>query len=79
MIYYVDGDFMSRRGIEAASFTVHPNGIPHGPHPGTYEGSIGKTRDATSWRSWWTRSVRSSLTQEALALEDEGYAFSWLS
>ena len=35
---------MSRKGIEPASFTVHPNGIPHGPHPGTYEGSIGKTR-----------------------------------
>ena len=44
VIYYVHGDFMSRRGIEPASFTVHPNGIPHGPHPGTYEGSIGKTK-----------------------------------
>ncbi len=44
VIYYVKGDFMSRKGIESAALTVHPNGIPHGPHPGTYEGSIGKTR-----------------------------------
>ena len=44
VIYYVKGDFMSRRGIESAALTVHPNGIPHGPHPGTYEGSIGKAR-----------------------------------
>ena len=42
VIYYVEGDFMSRRGVGSASLTVHPNGIPHGPHPGTYEGSIGK-------------------------------------
>ena len=35
---------MSRKGIERASITAHPNGIPHGPHPGTYEGSIGKER-----------------------------------
>ena len=44
VIYYVAGDFMSRRGTEPAAFTVHPNGIPHGPHPGAYEGSIGKDR-----------------------------------
>ncbi len=42
VLYYVEGEFMSRKGIERASVTVHPNGIPHGPHPGTYEGSIGK-------------------------------------
>ena len=42
VLYYVEGDFMSRKGVERASFTIHPNGIPHGPHPGTYEGSIGK-------------------------------------
>src|SRR5206468_1115161 len=42
VIYYVAGNFMSRRGVEIASFTVHPAGIPHGPHPGTVEASIGK-------------------------------------
>ncbi len=44
VLYYVEGDFMSRKGIDRGSFTVHPNGIPHGPHPGTYEASIGKAR-----------------------------------
>ena len=39
VIYYAEGDFMSRKGVDRASLTVHPNGIPHGPHPGTYEGS----------------------------------------
>jgi homogentisate 1,2-dioxygenase len=78
VIYYVAGDFMSRRGIEAASITVHPNGIPHGPAPGTYEGSIGKTE--TRELAVMVDTFRPLLlTQEALALEDEGYAFSWLS
>jgi homogentisate 1,2-dioxygenase len=78
VIYYVDGEFMSRRGIEAASLTVHPNGIPHGPAPGTYEGSIGKT--ATNELAVMIDTFRPlSLTTQALALEDEGYAFSWLS
>ena len=44
VLYYVEGDFMSRKGIDRASFTVHPNGVPHGPHPGTYEASIGKEK-----------------------------------
>ena len=71
VIYYVDGDFMSRRGIESASITVHPNGIPHGPAPGTYEGSIGKTE--TRELAVMVDTFRPLLlTQEALALEDEG-------
>lgn len=42
VLYYVRGNFMSRKGIDIASFTLHPGGIPHGPHPGTVEASIGK-------------------------------------
>ena len=42
VIYYVAGNFMSRRGVGITSFTLHPAGIPHGPHPGTAEASIGK-------------------------------------
>ena len=38
MIYYVDGNFSSRKGIEVGSVTLHPSGIPHGPHPGLAEG-----------------------------------------
>jgi homogentisate 1,2-dioxygenase len=42
VLYYVKGNFMSRKGVDIASFTLHPGGIPHGPHPGTAEASIGK-------------------------------------
>jgi homogentisate 1,2-dioxygenase len=77
VIYYVDGDFMSRRGIEPASFTVHPNGIPHGPHPGTYEGSIGKK--GTDELAVMVDTFRPlQLTTHAAGLEDESYPFSWI-
>lgn len=42
VLYYVDGDFMSRNNIERGQITLHPAGIPHGPHPGAYERSIGQ-------------------------------------
>jgi homogentisate 1,2-dioxygenase len=44
LIFYASGDFTSRRGIEPGSLSHHPAGIPHGPHPGAYEASIGKTK-----------------------------------
>jgi homogentisate 1,2-dioxygenase len=76
VIYYVAGDFMSRRGIEPAALTVHPNGIPHGPHPGAYEGSIGKDRtDELAVMIDTFRPLR--LTADAAALEDETYFGSW--
>ncbi len=76
VIYYVKGDFMSRRGVEPAAITVHPNGIPHGPHPGTYEGSIGKAR--TEELAVMVDTFRPlALTEQAAALEDERYAYSW--
>jgi homogentisate 1,2-dioxygenase len=76
VIYYVQGNFMSRKGVEAASFTVHPNGIPHGPHPGTYEGSIGKkgTEELAVMVDTF-RPLR--LTTHAAAMEDEKYSMSW--
>ena len=77
VLYYVEGDFMSRKGIERASLTIHPNGIPHGPHPGTYEGSIGKTRtEELAVMVDTFRPLR--LTRHALEMEDEGYVYSWL-
>src|SRR3546814_18932596 len=42
VLYYVEGDFMSRKSVERGQITLHPGGIPHGPHPGTVEKSIGK-------------------------------------
>lgn len=77
VLYYVEGDFMSRKGIEQASFTIHPNGIPHGPHPGTYEGSIGKVR--TEELAVMVDTFRPlNLTTHALAFEDREYPYSWL-
>ena len=67
---------MSRKGIESAAFTVHPSGIPHGPHPGTYEGSIGKTHtDELAVMVDTFRPLR--LTTFATAVSDEHYPFSW--
>lgn len=77
VLYYVEGNFMSRRGIEVGSFTVHPNGIPHGPHPGTYEGSIGK--QSTEELAVMVDTFRPlRLTKRAVEMEDEGYVYSWL-
>jgi homogentisate 1,2-dioxygenase len=77
VLYYVEGEFMSRKGIERASVTVHPNGIPHGPHPGTYEGSIGKreTHELAVMVDTF-RPLRA--TAVAQDMEDEAYAMSWL-
>jgi homogentisate 1,2-dioxygenase len=77
VLYYVEGDFMSRKGIERASFTIHPNGIPHGPHPGTYEGSIGKAKtDELAVMVDTFRPLR--LARNAHDIEDKEYVYSWL-
>lgn len=77
VLYYVEGQFMSRKGINRASITVHPNGIPHGPHPGTYEGSIGqKATEELAVMVDTFRPLR--LTTFARNIEDEHYPYSWL-
>ena len=76
VLYYVEGDFMSRKGIGSGSFTLHPGGIPHGPHPGAVEASIGK--EATDELAVMVDTFRPlHLTRTALDLEDTGYAYSW--
>ena len=50
VLYYAEGDFMSRKGIERGSFTLHPGGIPHGPHPGTTEAVHRQDGDARAGR-----------------------------
>ena len=77
VIYYVAGNFMSRRGVEISSFTLHPAGIPHGPHPGTVEASIGK--EATEELAVMVDTFHPlNMTPEAAGLEDGSYAYSWL-
>ncbi|MHB8959009.1 MAG: homogentisate 1,2-dioxygenase [Candidatus Limnocylindrales bacterium] len=77
VIYYVAGNFMSRRGVGIASFTLHPAGIPHGPHPGTVEASIGK--EATEELAVMVDTFRPLfLTRQAAELENPRYPYSWL-
>jgi homogentisate 1,2-dioxygenase len=77
VLYYVEGEFMSKKGVERASLTVHHNGIPHGPHPGTYEGSIGKEKtEELAVMVDTFRPLR--MTKQATELEDEAYVWSWL-
>jgi len=76
VIYYVNGNFMSRRGIDVASFTLHPHGIPHGPHPGTAEASIGK--EATDELAVMVDTFRPlKLTHWAEEYDDPNYPMSW--
>lgn len=77
VLYYVEGNFMSRKGIERASLTIHPNGIPHGPHPGTYEGSIGK-KETHELAVMVDTFAPLKLTRQALEMEDAQYAYSWV-
>jgi homogentisate 1,2-dioxygenase len=77
VIYYVAGNFMSRRGVDISSFTVHPAGIPHGPHPGTAEASIGK--EGTEELAVMVDTFNPlSITREAMELDDGAYPYSWL-
>ncbi|MFZ9658189.1 MAG: homogentisate 1,2-dioxygenase, partial [Crocinitomicaceae bacterium] len=76
VLYYVDGDFMSRNNIEKGQITLHPAGIPHGPHPGAYERSIGKTE--TEELAVMVDTFKPlCLTKRALELELPDYMFSW--
>lgn len=77
VLYYVDGDFMSRKHITQGMITLHPAGIPHGPHPGTVEKSIGakETKELAvmidTFKPLW-------LTEEAVKIMSEDYYQSWI-
>lgn len=76
VLYYVDGEFMSRKGIQKGSFTLHMGGLPHGPHPGMVEKSIGATKtEETAVMLDTFRPLQ--LTQEALQYVDKRYPMSW--
>ncbi|PID69686.1 MAG: homogentisate 1,2-dioxygenase [Flavobacteriales bacterium] len=77
VLYYVDGDFMSRNHIEKGFISLHPAGIPHGPHPGAYERSIGQK--ATHELAVMIDTFKPlQLTQTALEIDDGKYYKSWL-
>jgi homogentisate 1,2-dioxygenase len=76
VLYYVRGRFGSRRGVEESSFTLHPHGIPHGPHPGTIVAS--KDVKFTDELAVMLDTVKPLLlTKQALEMDDAGYPFSW--
>jgi homogentisate 1,2-dioxygenase len=77
VLYYVRGQFGSRRGVERASFTLHPRGIPHGPHPGTIVASRKMTR--TDELAVMVDTLRPlALTRPAMDFDDPQYPYSWL-
>ena len=77
VLYYVDGDFMSRNDIEEGQITLHPSGIPHGPHPGAYERSIGKK--STEELAVMVDTFKPlKLTVQALEIELPDYYKSWI-
>jgi homogentisate 1,2-dioxygenase len=77
VLYYVDGNFMSRKGVYEGSITLHPMGIPHGPHPGKIEASIGK-KDTRELAVMLDTFKPLYVTREALGVEDRNYMSSWL-
>jgi homogentisate 1,2-dioxygenase len=77
VLYYVDGEFMSRKHVERGMISLHPTGIPHGPHPGAVEKSIGQK--STSELAVMVDTFKPlKITEEALDIEDQAYYRSWV-
>jgi homogentisate 1,2-dioxygenase len=76
LLYYVDGDFMSRKNVTRGMMTLHPAGIPHGPHPGTVEKSLG-AKETKELAVMIDTFHPLQLTDTALAIENPGYTTSW--
>lgn len=76
VLYYVDGDFMSRKHVTRGMITLHPAGIPHGPHPGAVKKSIG-AKETNELAVMVDTFHPLQLTVEALEIENEGYVMSW--
>jgi homogentisate 1,2-dioxygenase len=76
VLYYVDGDFMSRKHVTRGMITLHPAGIPHGPHPGAVEKSIG-AKETKELAVMVDTFHPLQLTRQALSIEDESYVMSW--
>lgn len=77
VLYYVDGDFMSRNDIEAGHISLHPAGIPHGPHPGATERSIGQ-KETEELAVMVDTFKPLQVTEEAMNIADQTYYQSWL-
>ena len=78
VLYYVDGDFMSRNDVKPGHISLHPAGIPHGPHPGAMERSIGLV-DTRELAVMVDTFKPLAVTEEALKIADNNYYKSWLN
>lgn len=76
LLYYVDGDFMSRNNIQKGQITLHPAGVPHGPHPGAIERSIGK-KETGELAVMIDPFAPVNITKEAMNIEVKDYYKSW--
>lgn len=76
VLYYVDGDFMSRKHVTRGMITLHPAGIPHGPHPGAVEKSIGK-KETGELAVMVDTFHPLKMTDYAVGIEDDNYVMSW--
>ncbi len=76
LLYYVDGDFMSRKQVTRGMITLHPAGIPHGPHPGTVEKSLGE-KETKELAVMLDSFHPLMLTRSALEIENKDYILSW--
>ncbi|MAU30882.1 MAG: homogentisate 1,2-dioxygenase [Flavobacteriaceae bacterium] len=77
VIYYVDGDFMSRKNVDEGYISLHPAGIPHGPHPGLMEKSIGK-KETKELAVMVDTFQPLKVTDYAVKIDDGNYYQSWL-
>ena len=77
VLYYVDGDFMSRNDVYPGNISLHPAGIPHGPHPGAVERSIGK-KETQELAVMVDTFKPLMVTEEAMKIADDSYYQSWL-
>ena len=78
LLFYCSGDFTSRQGVGPGSISLHPAGIPHGPHPGAYEESVG-TRDTQELAVMIDTFKPLQITEEAAAVQDGRYMQSFAS
>ncbi|MFY0761160.1 homogentisate 1,2-dioxygenase [Metabacillus dongyingensis] len=77
LLYYVEGNFMSRKGIKKGSITLHPSGIPHGPHPGKTEASIGK-KETLELAVMIDTFRPLQIVKKAKEIEDANYMYTWI-
>ena len=77
IIYYAEGEFMSRKGIEKESITYHPMGLPHGPQPGKIEESIG-AKETSELAVMIDTFKKLNISEHAMKVDDNDYPYSWL-